>query len=210
MAPLSGSKWPPRAVHSLELPNLAARGAHFEPTVWIPRVESRAENFPQYRQYGPLTPPSNRISVEDLGDEKNRVQSKPKNQHFRPISADFFLYFQRWPPTPTPSPWALDFLLPLSDQQRGTAPLSCKAKPEQPFCSHSIFLPKPTQPSLSPSQQRLLLLQTINVFQPVAAPSSSDAQQQPVAAPSSSDAQQQPKQQQSSIPAAAATPGEEQ
>ena len=32
-APLSGSKWPPRAVHSLELPNLAARGAHFEPTV---------------------------------------------------------------------------------------------------------------------------------------------------------------------------------
>ena len=69
-APLSGSKWPPRAVHSLELPNLAARGAHFEPTVWIPRVESRAENFPQYRQYGPLTPPINRISVEDLGEEK--------------------------------------------------------------------------------------------------------------------------------------------
>jgi hypothetical protein len=69
-APLSGSKWPPRAVHSLELPNLAARGAHFEPTVWIPRVESRAENFPQYRQYGPLTPAINRISVEDLGEEK--------------------------------------------------------------------------------------------------------------------------------------------
>ncbi|KAJ6941892.1 hypothetical protein NC652_007843 [Populus alba x Populus x berolinensis] len=32
-ASLSGSKWPPRAVHSLELPNLAARGAHFEPTI---------------------------------------------------------------------------------------------------------------------------------------------------------------------------------
>ncbi|KAL3582162.1 hypothetical protein D5086_016494 [Populus alba] len=32
-APLSGSKWPPRAVRSLELPNLAARGAHFERTV---------------------------------------------------------------------------------------------------------------------------------------------------------------------------------
>ena len=112
MAPLSGSKWPPRAVHSLELPNLAARGAHFEPTVWIPRVESRAENFPQHRQYGPLTPPINRISVEDLGDgEENRVQSQPKNQHFRPISADFFLYFQRRPPAPTP-PGLLIFFLP--------------------------------------------------------------------------------------------------
>jgi len=40
-----GLKWPPRAVCSLGLPNLAVRGAHFEPTAWIPQVESRAETF---------------------------------------------------------------------------------------------------------------------------------------------------------------------
>jgi hypothetical protein len=44
-APFIGLKWPPRTVCSLGLPNLAVRGAHFEPTAWIPRVESRAENF---------------------------------------------------------------------------------------------------------------------------------------------------------------------
>jgi hypothetical protein len=44
-APFIGLKWPPRTVCSLGLPNLAVRGAHFKPTAWIPRVESRAENF---------------------------------------------------------------------------------------------------------------------------------------------------------------------
>jgi len=44
-APFIGLKWPPRTVCSLGLPNLAVRGAHFEPTAWIPRVESRAETF---------------------------------------------------------------------------------------------------------------------------------------------------------------------
>jgi hypothetical protein len=44
-APFIGPKSPPRSVCSLGLPNLAIRGAHFEPTVWIPRVESRADTF---------------------------------------------------------------------------------------------------------------------------------------------------------------------
>jgi len=44
-APFIGLKWPPRTVCSLGLPNLAVRGAHFEPTAWIPQVESRAETF---------------------------------------------------------------------------------------------------------------------------------------------------------------------
>jgi hypothetical protein len=30
---------------SLGLSNLAVRGAHFEPMVWMPSVKSRAENF---------------------------------------------------------------------------------------------------------------------------------------------------------------------
>ncbi|KAJ6932318.1 hypothetical protein NC651_007907 [Populus alba x Populus x berolinensis] len=54
MAPLSGSKWPPRAVHSLELPNLAARGAHFEPTIFLLLLPSSATG--NQRRLPPIPP----------------------------------------------------------------------------------------------------------------------------------------------------------
>jgi len=207
--------WPPRAVHSLELPNLAARGAHFEPTVWIPRVESRAEKFPQYRQYGPLTPPINRISVEDLGGKEFGSKVSQKTSIFAQFLQISSFTSNAGRQLQPPPPGLLIFFFPSAASNKGQLPL-LQSQTGAALSLSSLSLP--AAPALSP----LPLINTKPAADLHLSFSFTAASQPPATPPASSSAAtastgaslrlpaSSPGQQQSSIPAAAATPGEEQ
>jgi len=77
-------------------------------------TESRAVIFPQRWQYSPLTPPINRISVEDLGGEKFGSKVSQKTSIFTQFLQIFLLLLSssatgnrhRLPPTPPLQPLA--------------------------------------------------------------------------------------------------------
>ena len=82
--------WPKVATSgSLGLSNLAVRGTHFEPTVWILPVKSRAEKFSLLKTRLPSSTSYKQgcISWPEAGE--NRVQNRPKNSPSAPIYAVF-------------------------------------------------------------------------------------------------------------------------
>jgi len=83
------SDWPKVANSgSLGLSNLAVQGTHFELTVWILPVKSRAENFSPVKTRLPSSTPINRSGCHVWREKK--IECKvDKNQPFSPI----FIFF---------------------------------------------------------------------------------------------------------------------
>jgi len=83
------SDWPKVANSgSLGLSNLAVQGTHFELTVWILPVKSRAENFSPAKTRLPSSTPINRSGCHVWREKK--IECKvDKNQPFSPI----FIFF---------------------------------------------------------------------------------------------------------------------
>jgi hypothetical protein len=82
-------------VHLGQSANLAVRGAHFEPTVWITRVESRAETFFPLKTRLPSSSPINRSNFHAQTVGKEGAQNWHKISFSCPVflqSAFSFLF----------------------------------------------------------------------------------------------------------------------
>jgi len=77
-----------QSVHLGQSANLAVRGAHFEPTVWIAQVESRADIFSPLKTRLPSFQPYKYEQFSCSGGEEKRAQSCPKTSLLYSFSAN--------------------------------------------------------------------------------------------------------------------------